>query len=153
MFMSMLIEVMVSITSPKFGNFADLVEVVTAAESLKRALWGKDINTVLRWTSVHAMRYVPEEQIKSLALKKIKFSERGGLLIWEEYEAALQSFHRHFTVKYICLAQTEIFNREMAMEAQSCGVIVIGQPGIGALFLLVVLNPNPGKSIGFHPKQ
>jgi hypothetical protein len=123
MFMSMSIEVKVSITSPNFRNFADLVEVVNAAESLKRALWGKDIDTVLRWTSDHAMRYVPEEQIKSLELDKINFHEKGGLLIRKEYEAALE---------------TEIFNCQKAMEAQSCGVTVIGQPGIGALFLLII---------------
>ena len=121
--MYILIEVKVSIMSPNFGNFADLVEVVKAVESLKRALWGKGLDTILRVTSNRTWRYVLEELIKFLGLDKINYRERGGLLIRTEYEAALKM---------------EIFNRQKAIEAQSCGVIVIGRPGIGALFLLII---------------
>jgi hypothetical protein len=99
------------------------MEVVKAAESLKRALWGKGLDTILRVTSDGKWKYVPGEQIESLELAMLNYHERGGLLIRPEYEAALAM---------------EIFDRQNAVEAQSCGVIVIGQPGIGALCSLII---------------
>jgi hypothetical protein len=63
--------------------------------------------------------YVPKEQIESLGLDKIRYSEKGGLLIRAEYEAALNAVY---------------FHRENAIKTKSHGVIIIGQPGIGALF-------------------
>ena len=80
MFISTLIGVKVSIASPNFGNYADLVEVVKAAESLKRALWGVDLKTVLRWTSDGKWKYVPKEQIESLGMGKINYHNRGLLI-------------------------------------------------------------------------
>jgi hypothetical protein len=84
---------------------------------------GKGLDTILSVTSNRIWRYVPGEQIKFLGLDKINYRECGGLLIRAEYEAALKM---------------AISNRQKAIEAQSRGVIVMGQPGIGAFFLLII---------------
>jgi hypothetical protein len=120
------------------SEFIELIffsKAVKAAESLKRVLWGKSLDTVLRVTSDGTRRYVPGEQIKSLGLDKIRYLEDGGLLIREEYGEALNAV---------------IELRQMAIKDKSRGAIVMGQPGIGALFLPTieyVLNASPGKSI------
>jgi hypothetical protein len=98
---------------------------VKTAESLKRALWGKDLKTVLKCTSEAEgnWKYVPKEQIKSLGMDKIRYREKEGLLIRAEYEAALNAVYSH---------------RTNAIFTKSRGVIIIGQPGIGALFLPII---------------
>jgi hypothetical protein len=81
MFMSILLsEVQVSITSPNCRNYTDLVEELRAAEKLKRTLWGKDLNAVLKKTSGGAFRYVPKEIVKPLEMNVIGYSEDGLLI-------------------------------------------------------------------------
>ena len=122
--MSILIEVKVSIMLPNCIIGADLGEEVRAAEILKRALWGKDLNAILKETSDGAFRYVPKELIESLGICTIGFYE-DDLLIRTEYEAALK---------------TLIFDRQYSLRNQLCGVVVIGQPGIGMSSLFILNN-------------
>jgi hypothetical protein len=112
MFMSILIEVQVSITLSDIELYADSVEAVRAAEKLKETLWGKNVDNILSKTSDNAWLYVSKERIKMLELQNIGYSERNGLLIRPEYGAAL-------------------FNLRFKSMEKFCGVVIAGQPGIG----------------------
>jgi hypothetical protein len=115
----------VSITSPNCGKSTDLLKDVQAAEKLKKALWGKNLEDVLDKT-LHegtTWKYMSKQTIASLELRKLGYSESDGFLIRPEYDATLGS---------------KSLNREDAIGRQCHGVVVFGQPGIGALFLLII---------------
>jgi hypothetical protein len=129
----------VSIASPNCRNYPDLVELeaVQAAEKLRRTLWGNKLNVILEEISVagSTWQYVPKKWIDFLEMWKLGCRERNGLLVRPEYDAALKM---------------ETFDYEKAKNQNCGGVIVTGQPGIGALSLLFIenrfLNANTGKS-------
>jgi hypothetical protein len=89
-------------------------EVMRAAEELKKSLWGRDLQRILKKTS-NGLAYIEDDWICRLGIRRLGYSERGFLLR-PEYEAALKM---------------ELFDRQRAMECNHGGVVVIGQPGIG----------------------
>jgi hypothetical protein len=117
--------VKVSITPPDCGKYTDLTEDVQAAEKLKKALWGKNLEDVLDETSYGGTtwKYMSKQTINSLELRKLGYSEPDGFLIRPEYDVTLGS---------------KILNREDTIRQQCHGVVVFGQPGIGVLFLLII---------------
>lgn len=108
-----------------------------AAEKLKNSLWGINLNTVLETISVEGdtWKYVPKEWMRTVELLWLGLDERGGFLIRPEDVDALEK---------------DVFRSEVALELGCGGIIVTGQPGIGALSSLIIdrpfLNANPGKT-------
>jgi hypothetical protein len=92
-----------------------------AAEKLKKALWGQDLQGILKKTS-NGLAYLPDDWICHLDIRRLGYSERGFLLR-PEYETALKM---------------DLFDRQKAMEQNHGGVIIMGQSGIG-MYILVVM--------------
>lgn len=99
-----------------------------AAESLHRSMWGNKINSKLeaitdpddegvRW------KYMPKKYITSLQLKSLGYPESHAFLIRPEYETLLTSF-----------------SIATAIARQCGGVVVSGQPGIGAFLLSLIID-------------
>jgi hypothetical protein len=76
--------------------------------------WGEGLGKILQPVPGCDLKYLPEEHISSLKLKRLSFDE-SVLLVREEYEVAF----------------TYLQSQE-EMEARfSGGMVVTGQPGIG----------------------
>lgn len=110
--------------------------IIRAAENLHESMWGKDINGILEEITDPegvTWKYIPKKHIDSLELGKLGYPASHALLVRPEYNTALESFD-------YC----------SAIERQSSGVIVTGQPGIGRLLLiidvLITLNTDLGKT-------
>jgi hypothetical protein len=109
------------------GNYADLAEEVRAAEKLKETLWGKELDVILKEVLIDektTYRFVPKEQIKSLDICELGYSEPLGLLIRPEYDTAFERLEH---------------DREQATVRNSGGVVVTGQPGAGGFSSLTIV--------------
>jgi hypothetical protein len=96
-----------------------------AAEKLKEALWGKELEGILKKKVIEGTtwKYVPGHWVESLEMRELGYLESGGLLVRPEYDNALA---------------TSMFDGEW-LTKQSCrGVVVTGQPGIGMLSSLII---------------
>jgi hypothetical protein len=102
------------------------VEEVQAAEKLMETLWGKDLKVILAEALIEnsTWKYVPEHWMKHLGISALGY--RGqGLLIRPEYDIALGM---------------EMFNREKSIQKHYRGIVVTGQPGIGVLSSLIIVE-------------
>jgi hypothetical protein len=93
-----------------------------AAENLHEKLWGQNLDEKLKVVSGDGGRtwkYLPKEQLDSLQLDLLGYSERV-LLFRDEYSATMESFEL-----------------KQAMKGGRRGVVVTGQPGIGMVLLTI----------------
>ena len=89
---------------------------------LHQVMWGRDLKEMLLDVpDCGGLRYIPEIQVNKLGLRDLGYGEKA-LLIRQEYTAALHQL------------------TSMSLNDTSGGVIVTGQPGIGADSLLIAIT-------------
>ena len=89
---------------------------------LHQVMWGRDLKEMLLDVpDCGGLRYIPETQVNKLGLRDLGYGEKA-LLIRQEYTAALHQL------------------TSMSLNDTSGGVIVTGQPGIGADSLLIAIT-------------
>jgi hypothetical protein len=111
-------------------------KTLEAAYLVYYKFWGEGLDKILQPAPGCDLKYLPEEHINSLKLKRLSFDE-SVLLVREEYEVA-------FTHLQSC--------EEIKGQSRRRGMVVTGQPGIGMHLSqavsdsLIIATHYPGKT-------